>query len=175
MAEKKKNPIIEDIVNVGLVATGMIAGKGADIVINKVLKTDGLSGFAEMKKFASPAIRVLAGGAGAYLIPNHTARLISGGFGASGVVSLVDYGMDKILHKGDNPPPQEVNGFGEIGEADYEFVDEDEARVSENFTPNLPELSISGTIGGAQKSYNPTIVESADLENFDEMDDAEIM
>jgi len=175
MAEKKKNPIIEDIVNVGLVATGMLAGKGADIVINKVLKIEGLSGFAEMKKFASPAIRILAGGAGAYLIPNHQARLISGGFGASGVVSLVDYGIDKMMHKGDNPPPQEVQGFGEIGEADYEFVDEDEAMVSENFTPNLPELSISGAIGEPSIAYNPTIIESADIENFEDMDDAEIM
>jgi len=174
MAEKKKNPIIEDIVNVGLVATGLLAGKGADIVINKVAKTEGLSGFAVMKKFASPVIRILAGGAGAYLIPNHTVRLVSGGFGASGVVSLVDYGIDKILHKNDIPP-QEVQGFGEIGEADYEFVDDDEAMVSEDFTPNLPELSISGAIGEARESYNPTIVESADLENFEDLDDAEIM
>ena len=174
MAEKKKNPIIEDIVNVGLVATGMLAGKGADIVINKVLKIEGLSGFAEMKKFASPAVRILAGGAGAYLIPNHTARLISGGFGASGVVSLVDYGIDKMMHKGDNPPPQEVEGFGAIEEADYEFVDEDDA-ISENFSPNLPELSISGTIGEPRRTYNPTIVESADIEDFENVDDAEIM
>jgi len=175
MAEKKKNPIVEDLMNIGFVATGMVVGKGADIVINKVLKIEGLSGLSEMKKFASPAVRILAGGAGAYFVPNHTARLILGGFGASGVLSIVDYGINKVMHKGEANSQQEVQGFGQIGEADYEFIDEDDAMVSEDFTPNLPELSISGAIGEPSRTYNPTIVADADFENFDDMDDAEIM
>jgi len=168
MAEKKqKNEVMEDLMNIGLVFGGVVVGNLIDRGATKILKLDAnvpLSGIAEMKKFISPAVRIIGGGAGAYLVPNKMARLVLGGVAVSGAVSMVDYGMNKVLKK-----PQ-VEG---IGTTDIDTYYED---VVEEPELELPELT-----GGEQretKKIEPVLQvhkTEEELNENEEFDDAEII
>ncbi len=143
MSEKKENNkgVIEDLKSIGLVLGGVVIGNLIDVGAQKILKLDSsvsLSGIAEMKKFISPAVKIVGGGAGAYFVPNKTARLLLGGVAVSGAASMVNYGVKKVIDKtGSN-----MSGIGEV---DYDSIDQyNESMVLENYNPNFPELSMEG-------------------------------
>jgi len=176
MSEKKENNggVMEDLKSIGLVLGGVLIGNLVDVGAQKILKLDknaSLSGIAEMKKFISPAVKIVGGGAGAYFVPNKTARLLLGGVAVSGASSMVNYGMKKMLNKnGSN-----VSGFGEI---DYQSIDNQrENMVLENYNPEFPELSIDGAAEDDLELIERAIPRpetgySGDAEEFD---DAEII
>ena len=160
----KKNDVLEDLKNIGLVLGGVVIGKLIDVGTHKILKLEedaSLSGLAEMKKFISPAVRIVGGGAGAYFVPNKVGRLILGGVAVSGASSMVNYGMHKVLNKG-----AQVSGFGEIGIAD----NSGSSLLLDDFDPDLPDLAIEGA-GDINLLEQNDSYSSAD----DEFDDAEIM
>ena len=86
MSDKKKD-VIEDLKNIGLVLGGVVVGNLIDVGTQKILKLDNnipLAGLGEIKKFISPAVRIVGGGAGAYFVPNKVGRLLLGGVAISG-------------------------------------------------------------------------------------------
>jgi len=162
----KKNDSLEDLKNIALVLGGVVVGNLIDVGAQKILKLDkntSLSGIAEMKKFLSPTVRIVGGGAGAYFVPNKTARLLLGGVAVSGATSMVNYGLNKVLNK-NNP---NVAGIGEI---DYQSIDQyNENMVLENYDPQLPDLAIEG-------AFNAVPLPSGDPSNDEEeYDDVELM
>ncbi len=176
MSEKKasNNGIVEDLTSIGLIFGGIVIGNLIDVGAQKILKLDknvSLSGIEEMKKFISPAVKIIGGGAGAYFIPNKTARLLLGGVAVSGASSVVNYGIKKVIDK----TSANVAGIGEI---DYSSVDNyNENMVLENYNPSFPELSIEGVSEGEMEIVDDSMpiqntVLSSEEEDFE---DAEIM
>jgi len=161
----KKNDVLEDLKNIGLVLGGVVIGKLIDVGTHKILKIEedaSLSGLAEMKKFISPAVRIVGGGAGAYFVPNKVGRLLLGGIAVSGASSMVNYGVHKVLNKG-----AQVSGFGEIAYADNM---DSGSLLLDDFDPELPDLAIEG-------ASDINLLEQDDsYSSMDEdFDDAEIM
>jgi len=176
MSEKNANTndVLEDLKSIGLVLGGVVIGSLMDVGAQKILKLDrnaSLSGIAEMKKFISPAVKIVGGGAGAYFVPNKTARLLLGGVAVSGASSMVGYGLKKVLNKSDSS----VSGFGEI---DYQAIDEHhENMVLDNYDPEFPELSIDGAPEDEMELIERAIPvpKGAYSSEEEEFDDAEIM
>jgi len=182
MAEnKKKNyDVLEDLKNIGLVLGGVVIGNLIDVGDTKILKLEDnvpLSGIAEMKKFISPAVRIVGGGAGAYFVPNKMARLVLGGVAISGATSVVNYGLNKVLNK-NNPS---VAGIGEIAS---EPIDEyRENMVLENYNPEFPELQLDEAREEQIESVDEvkqieqvgTILKDRIIDEDEEFDEAEIM
>jgi len=183
MSEKRKNKeVFEDLKNIGLVLGGVVVGNLIDVGTQKILKLDNsipLAGLGEIKKFISPTVRIVGGGAGAYLVPNKYTRLVLGGVAISGASSMVNYGIKKVLNK-DVSDVNDMSGFGEIEELeDEEAIDIiREENILENYEPNLPELSIDG-IRRTDKMeiIEPigTVLNTKDFEDEDEFDEAEII
>ncbi len=176
MSEKKESNkgVIEDLKSIGLILGGVVIGRLVDVGAQKILKLDegvSLSGIEEMKKFISPAVKIVGGGAGAYFVPNKTARLLLGGVAVSGAASIANYGITKVLNK----TGTEISGMGEI---DYGSIDRhNESLVLDNMNPNFPELSMDGAgdddmelINTSESNYNTN--HTYDDEDFV---DAEIM
>ncbi len=162
---RKKNDVLEDLKNIGLVLGGVVIGKLIDVGTHKILKIEedaSLSGLAEMKKFISPAVRIIGGGAGAYFVPNKIGRLLLGGVAVSGASSMVNYGVTKVLNKG-----AQVSGFGEIAYAENQNSG---SLLLDNFDPEFPDLAIEGA------SDNNLLEQNDDYSSVDDdFDDAEIM
>jgi hypothetical protein len=161
----KKNDVLEDLKNIGLVLGGVVIGKLIDVGTHKILKLEedaSLSGLAEMKKFISPAVRIVGGGAGAYFVPNKIGRLLLGGVAVSGASSMVNYGMHKVLNKS-----AQVSGFGEI---DYTNTRSGSSLLLDDIDPDLPDLAIEG-------AGDINLLEQNDDYSSinDDFDDAEIM
>ncbi len=174
MSEKKEKnkDVLEDIKSIALVLGGVVVGNLIDAGAQKILKLDknaSLSGIEEMKKFISPGVRIVGGGAGAYFVPNKMARLVLGGIAVSGAASVANYGMNKVLNK-NNP---NVSGIGEI---DYKTIDQSrEDMVLENYNPDLPDLAIDEAIDEVIIEQAHPIDRSDYTGEQDEFDDAEIL
>ena len=173
MAEnrKKKDDVLEDLKSIGLVLGGVVIGNLIDVGAQKVLKLNDnvpLSGIAEMKKFISPAVRIVGGSAGAYLVPNKAARLLLGGVAVSGATSVVNYGLNKVLKK-NNP---NVAGIGEIQAEPIDVYREN--MVLENYNPSLPNLPIE-EVREENIEQVGTVLENQRIDDDDEFDEAEIM
>ena len=173
MAENKKknNDVLEDLKNIGLVLGGVVIGNLIDVGATKVLKLENnapLAGIAEMKKFISPAVRIVGGGAGAYFVPNKVARLILGGVAVSGATSMVNYGLNKVLKKS-------TPSVAGIGEVENEPIDQyRENMVLENYDPQFPELQLEEA-RDEQIEQVGTIIKDKIIDDDQEFDEAEIM
>ena len=170
--KKKNNDVLEDLKSIGLVLGGVVVGNLIDVGATKILKLDEnvpLSGIAEMKKFISPTVRIVGGGAGAYFVPNKTARLLLGGVAVSGATSMVNYGLNKVLNKS-NP---NVAGIGEIQAEPIDTYREN--MVLENYNPDLPDLAIEGAEQEQIQAINQVGTVSRAIVDDDEFDEAEIM
>jgi len=170
--KKKKSNMLEEFTGLGAIFGGIVAGNLITIGADKFLKLKDvpLSGFASIKRFIPPAVKIVGGGAGAYFVPNKTARLVLGGVAISGATDLLDEGIQKILDK-TNPS---VAGFGEIEAEPIDVYRED--MVLENYNPDLPDLSLEEA-----KDNNLQVIEQVGtisrtpIYEDDEFDEAEIM
>jgi hypothetical protein len=170
MADKKKkdNEVLDDLKGIALVMGGVVIGTLVDKGATKILKLDqpsaGLIG--KLKPFLSPAIRIVGGGAGAYLIPNKTARLLLGGVAVSGAASVVDQVADKVLKKEN----KDIQGIGTTDVDDYIVNEIEESEVQ------LPELMGDDLEYPAHEpeALEPTIKKIPD-EEYEDFDDAEII
>lgn len=172
MAEKKKpkDEVLEDLKGIALMMGGVVIGTLIDKGATKILKLDqpsvGLLG--KLKPFISPAVRIIGGGAGAYFVPNKTARLVLGGVAVSGAASVVDQVTDKILKKGSD---ETVKGIGTTDIDDYILNEVEESE------PYLPELT------GDKAEHYPELEQEApeakisrvSEDEYEDFDDAEII
>lgn len=171
---KKNKEVIEDLKSIALVLGGVVIGNLMDVGAQKILKLDKnvpLSGIEEMKKFISPAVRIVGGSAGAYFTPNKEARLLLGGVAVSGAASMVNYGLNKVLKK----DQAGVTGIGEIASDDPDQYHED--MVIENYDPQLPDLAIEGTIENTSSinDSSSSFLSDENLSDEEDFDEAEIM
>ena len=141
--------MLGELRSLAMISGGMILGTMGGKAIDKVLKVDDtLPGF-QAKKFVRPAALLGSGVLGSLKLKNEDLKMLSAGFGASGVVSTVKVVLKKDLLSG-------LDGTPEIA-APMTVYQDPVVHSIESYEPNLPALSASSYEAEEQtiKSYSP--------------------
>lgn len=131
--KSKSDSLVEELKNLALIGSGIVAGSMAGGLIDKVVKVDPAVTEFQMKSLARPLLLLTAGASAAFL-KDKNMKLFATGVGASGIMSGVKVILKKDL----------LAGLGDFGNMETRppavFRDPYPLQV-ESYEPDLPELN----------------------------------